>query len=201
MSWLFCCTSSRQDKQSHLPDDERSPLLISAAPSAARDRPTLTTIASNAQSDPIIADQNVPLVYVLLDGDADFCASLLLSARVMRQADTHTHVVKAEYLNHGFHGGRRASIALHERVRLYLQKRDGATTAPRPRIVVMSFCNLWGVSSHIAKKPLQAFVQGFNSSPFASSMVDTGPASQSADNALRSKFPFCPSSLPRPRKL
>ncbi|KAL8292616.1 hypothetical protein RQP46_001228 [Phenoliferia psychrophenolica] len=104
---------------------------------------------------------------VLLDGDADYFHS--------------------SYLSQGFMGGTRAAVELHRQVKAFIATKDGvAGSTGCSDVLALCFLNVSGLENYLHLS-LRPFVHGFNSSPFALSMVDTGGRSQSADESLKSE--------------
>ncbi|GAA5836352.1 hypothetical protein JCM5353_002494 [Sporobolomyces roseus] len=112
-------------------------------------------------------------VGILLDGDADYF--------------TRTYTSKGRV------GGELAAMELKNKVEHFIRKEKSVPPQVRIDMVAYSFLNVRGLSNFLGDD-IREFAHGFNSSPWAFSMLDVGESSQSADSAIKSHLPFLLSS-------
>lgn len=112
-------------------------------------------------------------VVLLLDGDGD--------------------AFHSDYLSQGYRGGSRAAVHTVEFVRKFIAERD-SVKINAVDVLVMNFLNMAGFYQHRkslgCEVDIRGFAQGFTSSPFATTMSDTGWKAQSADEAIKTQLRF-----------
>jgi hypothetical protein len=91
----------------------------------------------------------------------------------------------------GYRGGRSAALDLRNKLHYHYSNSHSQSNTTTVEIITLSFSNLSGLNSYLGSGiDLRSFSQGFNSSPFAFSMIDVGSHKQAADEAIKSHLPF-----------
>jgi hypothetical protein len=106
-----------------------------------------------------------------------------------------------DYLAQGYRGGRRAALALRNELNSVIVFKistfaNASFPSPEIQLLIKVFIDEQALTNRVEGKDvdLKAFAAGFNSSGFATSMVDVGGAVGATDEAIKGTASlFCPS--------
>ncbi|GAA6005085.1 hypothetical protein JCM10207_008505 [Rhodosporidiobolus poonsookiae] len=130
--------------------------------------------------------------------DKPLLSSPRSTLRVAVLVDGNTDTFTASSVTKGARGGRAAALDLRNKVHALVVQRERETSAAglgfRPPEVLVLAKVFLNVRKGIEGADMEAFAQGFNSSPLAFSMVDVGPQRDAVDEAIKGHLPFLLSS-------